>query len=144
MAEPGAPLDSNTLRKVHELVEAMQDQHGRGVPRKKLVDLAGDDAVRAGLTVHVDPTGVLANPLVVLRVPAEDEPSACFRALTPRELEVAKLVAQGHRNRDIAVLLCLSVGTIKDHVHRILSKTELPSRAAIAAAYLGKEYERRP
>jgi DNA-binding NarL/FixJ family response regulator len=53
--------------------------------------------------------------------------------LTPRELEVLKLVAQGLSNHDIAQRLVLSEHTVKRHLANMLRKLELPSRAAATA-----------
>jgi DNA-binding NarL/FixJ family response regulator len=57
--------------------------------------------------------------------------------LTPREIEVLKLVAAGLSNRSIGAKLFVSELTIKRHVANLLLKLELPSRAA-AAAYAAK------
>ena len=53
--------------------------------------------------------------------------------LTPRELDVLKLVAQGLSNPDIARRLMLSEHTVKRHLANILRKLSLSSRAAAAA-----------
>jgi non-specific serine/threonine protein kinase len=52
--------------------------------------------------------------------------------LTPRELEVAALIAQGFTNRLIAAELVISEGTAANHVERILNKLGFHSRAQIA------------
>jgi predicted ATPase/DNA-binding CsgD family transcriptional regulator len=54
-------------------------------------------------------------------------------ALTPRELDVLKLVAQGLSNLDIAQRLFLSEHTIHRHLANIMRKLNLSSRAAAAA-----------
>lgn len=57
-------------------------------------------------------------------------------SLSPRELEVLAMVAERSSNRQIAERLCLSVYTVKNHVHRILAKLEVRQRqAAVAKAY---------
>ncbi|MEO0602825.1 MAG: LuxR C-terminal-related transcriptional regulator [Myxococcota bacterium] len=86
-----------------------------------------------GLTIDFRATETLGQPMVVLR-PSRALPEV-FAALTPRELEVAGLVAVGLRNRDIALALGIGVPTVKDHVHRILAKSGLDSRAAVAAVW---------
>jgi NarL family two-component system response regulator LiaR len=48
--------------------------------------------------------------------------------LTERELEVLKLVARGHTNREIADQLVVSEGTVRTHVSNILDKLHLASR----------------
>lgn len=44
-------------------------------------------------------------------------------------------MAVGLRNKDIGLALGIALGTVKDHVHRVLDKTGLDSRAAVAAAW---------
>jgi LuxR family transcriptional regulator, maltose regulon positive regulatory protein len=53
--------------------------------------------------------------------------------LTPRELDVLELVAQGLSNQDIAQRLVVSEHTIHRHLANILRKLGLSSRAAAAA-----------
>jgi DNA-binding NarL/FixJ family response regulator len=67
-----------------------------------------------------------------------DEPEDPWRAgpgtsLTPRESEVAALVARGLTNRDIAGQLYISVRTVEVHVDRILSKLGFRTRTQLAA-----------
>jgi len=58
---------------------------------------------------------------------------AAVTVLTPRELDVLKLVAQGLSNPDIARRLVLSEHTVHRHLANILRKLNLSSRAAAAA-----------
>lgn len=51
--------------------------------------------------------------------------------LTPREVEVVRLVAEGRSNREIAAALSISVPTVKRHLTTILGKLDLPSRSAL-------------
>jgi len=51
--------------------------------------------------------------------------------LTPRESEVATLVAQGLTNREIAARLYLSERTAENHVQHILTKLDLANRSQI-------------
>jgi two-component system, NarL family, response regulator LiaR len=48
--------------------------------------------------------------------------------LTPREREVLKLMSLGLTNKEIAERLCIQVGTVKNHVHNILSKLGVQRR----------------
>ena len=68
-----------------------------------------------------------------VRVPGSPE------ALTGRETEVLKLVAQGKANKQIARELSIDESTIKSHVHSILSKLSVKSRtqAALHAVHVG-------
>ena len=53
--------------------------------------------------------------------------------LTPRESEIATLVAQGLSNREIAEALVISERTAQNHVQHILGKLGYANRAQIAA-----------
>jgi DNA-binding NarL/FixJ family response regulator len=56
--------------------------------------------------------------------------------LTPRELEVLRLIAHGLSNADIARELVTSMATVKTHVNRIFRKLEVAERAqAVVLAY---------
>jgi non-specific serine/threonine protein kinase len=62
------------------------------------------------------------------RTPAPSAPVA----LTAREMEVARLLARGLTNRQIAHELALSEGTVRAHVGHILDKLQLRSRVQVA------------
>ncbi len=57
--------------------------------------------------------------------------------LSPREIEILKLLAEGASNRKIAEKLVLAEGTVKNHVSNILSK--LHSKNRTQAAHLARE-----
>ncbi len=50
--------------------------------------------------------------------------------LTPREIEILQLIAEGMSNKKIADRLSLSIFTVKNHVHHILDKLQVERRAA--------------
>jgi DNA-binding NarL/FixJ family response regulator len=68
-------------------------------------------------------------------VRAPDSPEA----LTERETEVLRLLAQGQSNKEIAHALSIGEKTVKTHVSNILSKLSVPSRtqAALYAVRIG-------
>lgn len=68
-------------------------------------------------------------------VRAPDSPEA----LTERETEVLRLLAQGRSNKEIAAALTIGEKTVKTHVSNILSKLNVPSRtqAALYAVRIG-------
>jgi DNA-binding NarL/FixJ family response regulator len=49
-------------------------------------------------------------------------------ALTPREIEIVRMVAEGLRNRAIATRLSISEGTVKVHLHNIYEKLGVDGR----------------
>lgn len=55
---------------------------------------------------------------------------------TDRELEIIRLVADGLSNKDIALKLFISEGTVKNHISAILEKSGLSHRTQIAVYYL--------
>ena len=78
---------------------------------------------------------------LIMRMASESElaPRVSPDPLTPRELEILQLVAQGKTNREIATRLIVAVGTIKVHVEHILAKLGAADRtqAAVRGAQLG-------
>ncbi len=52
--------------------------------------------------------------------------------LTPRELDVLRLLARGASNREIAEGLHISESTVKNHVNSILGKLQVPNRTRAA------------
>jgi DNA-binding NarL/FixJ family response regulator len=56
--------------------------------------------------------------------------------LSPRELEIVKLVSEGLSNKEIGDKLYLTNGTVRNHISTILEKTGLEHRTQIAVQYL--------
>jgi LuxR family maltose regulon positive regulatory protein len=48
--------------------------------------------------------------------------------LSPRELEILRLIAEGHSNQAIADTLIIAVSTVKRHVNNIYGKLDVRSR----------------
>ncbi len=65
-------------------------------------------------------------------------PDAQLGRLTPRELDVARLLDQGLTNKEIATRLGIQPATAKNHVHNILGKLEVRRRTTAAAAVRGR------
>jgi DNA-binding CsgD family transcriptional regulator len=66
-------------------------------------------------------------------VPPSPAPQDLPDPLSPREVEVLRLIAAGKSNRDIADALCISLNTVATHVRNILTKTGCANRTEAAA-----------
>lgn len=55
-------------------------------------------------------------------------PEEAFPELTPRELEVLELIAEGDKNREIAEKLVISSKTVRNHITNIFSKLQVADR----------------
>lgn len=64
--------------------------------------------------------------------------------LTPREQQVAELVATGLTDRAVATRLGISFATVRTHLSRALGKTGAPNRAALAALVAARGGGHRP
>jgi len=125
-------IDPTTLGQLRAMVGRLQASNSDGTSLAEVVKLAREVQLQSGITVDFEAMPELGQPLVVVRVPSASQPTASLDALTPREREVAALIAQGLSNKQIALRLQITVGTVKHYVHQILDKTGLLSRVAIA------------
>jgi DNA-binding NarL/FixJ family response regulator len=66
-------------------------------------------------------------------MPAPTAPEPGTAPLTPWEMQVARLLAGGRTNKEIAAQLVISQRTAEGHVERILTKLGFTSRAEVAA-----------
>jgi two-component system, NarL family, response regulator NreC len=58
--------------------------------------------------------------------------------LTLREREILKLIGEGHKNKDIAEILCISPNTVEKHRSNIMEKLDLHSASALTAYAIEK------
>lgn len=99
-----------------------------------LKQVGNDDLVRAIKTIIegkslLDPN-VTSQVLAKLR---ETTHSDAFDDLTNRELKVLSLISKGKTNREVAAILFLGEGTVRNYVSSILSKLNLSNRAEATA-----------
>ncbi|TDO41161.1 LuxR family two component transcriptional regulator [Paractinoplanes brasiliensis] len=64
--------------------------------------------------------------------PGRDRARAALERLSPSEQDVARLIAEGRTNSEIAAELLMSVATVKAYVSRIFTKLSLTNRVQIA------------
>lgn len=91
-----------------------------------LKDMVGDELIDAIRVVH---SGQRRIPPEIAARLAERMPRS---DLTPRELEVLKLIVKGKSNREIATELFVTEGTVKVHVNNLLGKLGVNDRTQAA------------
>jgi DNA-binding NarL/FixJ family response regulator len=62
-----------------------------------------------------------------------------LQVLSPREAEIARAIARGMSNGEIAAELFISLGTVKSHISQMLAKLDLTSRVGISLLVLEAE-----
>ena len=90
-----------------------------------LKDALSEDLVRVIREVHTGRRPIPSEVAAVLAA-RQKQPS-----LTPREIDVVRLIAEGMRNKEIAVTLGITEETAKVHVKNILAKLGVSDRAAV-------------
>ena len=63
---------------------------------------------------------------------------SAWDSLTPREIEVVKLVAEGYKNREIAEELFISIKTVEKHRSNLMAKLNLKGAAELAKLAMEK------
>ena len=86
-------------------------------------------ATENGMSVMLEYDNVRCVLVVSAQVPRH--------ALSPRELQIARLVADGATNRAIASSLDISLWTVSTHMRRIFAKVGVCSRAEMVAQFFG-------
>ncbi len=138
MDDDRARLSTSDLTRLREAVRQAQGPRD-SASRAEVLAVHAATPPNTSLTVDLAATEALGMPLLVVRVPIGPRPSPVLQRLSAREFEVAGLVAAGYANKEIAARLGIQTSTVKEHVHRILEKTGLPSRSAVTRAYVGGE-----
>jgi DNA-binding CsgD family transcriptional regulator len=120
--EPGAQLEFDAARWVFDQLGAVPD-------------LAAVAALSAASPAAAGPgtTASAVDPAMAAPRGATAPDAAAPARLTPREIEVLRLVAVGETNRGIAAELFLSEKTVARHLSNIFGKLDVSSRSAAAA-----------
>lgn len=114
-----------------EVTEAVEAGAAGYVPKDASVQEFRDivRSVARGL-VHLAPhiTATLFSRLAEIAASRRAREVAGGVRLTPREVQILSLVAEGMTNKEIAVRLFVETQTVKNHMHNILEKLELRHR----------------
>jgi LuxR family maltose regulon positive regulatory protein len=124
-------------RALHELAPILADHERLGAPG--LILSHGSAIVRPLLELalkhklHSKFAGVLRETLQGIGAPRSIQVPDTGALLTPREVEVLRLLVTGASNKTIAETLVVSLPTVKTHISRILDKLGVETRSAAAA-----------
>lgn len=131
-------ISDNLLQAIGAAITGLKTNPATTVPWSALRVLAAVEFTGMEIAIDLTASRRIGTPLVVVAR------SGCLArfpdALSPREREVAVHLLSGLSNKEIARCLRIGLGTVKDHVHRILRKAKVRSRAAlIAKATFGRQ-----
>jgi DNA-binding NarL/FixJ family response regulator len=149
MADAEARSDLISVRALALYVRSVADGDGEGMAA------AGDDLAAVGMVSAADAAYSAAaasfsaagsrrraaaaraalGALRSGRQPRAERRQPDLVALTPREREIARMVADGRSNKDIAETLFLSVRTVESHVYRVLDKVGAASRRDVTELF---------
>lgn len=110
-----------------------------------LKDISSEELVRAIETVYKG--NVLLQPEAAKKIMGalndkkaqKDNKKDLLKELTKREYEIAILIGEGKSNKEISEILCITEGTVKNHITNILDKLNLKDRTQLAL-YISKEF----
>lgn len=113
------------------------------VPREGSLDQlveAIQSAVRGELTCSPQLAGSMLRRIAAL---SADRQGRMGNELTPREMEILRLIDEGRSNKDIARRLGIEPATVKNHVHNLLEKLHVHRRGEAAAHARGQSVRNR-
>ena len=121
---------------VHETEEYVRAALAAGAAGYMLKDASSTELTEAIRSV-VEGRRYLAQGVRALMTPADGPrgrrgTTEAWEAVTPREREVMKLIAEGHTSRQIAELLSISASTVEKHRSNLMAKVDLHNAAAVA------------
>ena len=115
---------------MHDEPEYIKKIMQAGASGYVLKDVAADELLRAIVAVHRDGTYFSARASRHLFQAAEPAATAS-EPLTARELEVLKLIARGHCNKDISRELDISIRTVESHRQNLRNKLGIQTTAGL-------------
>jgi two-component system, NarL family, nitrate/nitrite response regulator NarL len=139
-----APPPRVVVLAIHETPEVVMRWAEQGVTayvsREATLEVllhAIEGAARGELYCHPRIAACIMKRVATLASAAPQYPQS-MASLSVREREVVRLVARGLSNKKVAVQLNLEVCTVKNHVHRALSKLQVHRRTELAEIVYGK------
>lgn len=142
-ASPGIGIVAFGINEVDDALSCAEAGVRAFVGQDGSIEVICEAAMQAARGLSACPPDLTARLLDRLAAIAREAELRASERLTSREAEVARLVASGMSNKQIARELAISPATVKNHVHAILSKFDLPRRSAIGRQLEGRRVEDR-
>lgn len=121
-----APGELTPPRRVRELIDEVVATQQKPEPFKGFLELAD-------VLLDVELDGVRC---ILLKTKSNRGPTT---ALSPRELEIVRMVAKGLPNKTIASVLQISAWTVSSHLRRIFGKLDVTSRTEMIGRLLEED-----
>jgi predicted ATPase/DNA-binding CsgD family transcriptional regulator/Tfp pilus assembly protein PilF len=143
-AAAGRARSAGAGARLEDLLEPARRRLGAAATAALLAEgraMTAESAVRYAISAGgpAQPDGGNGNGAARVPVPAGGGSPSVPPALTPREREIAAMIARGLTNRGIADDLVISQATVARHVANILTKLGFSSRAQVAAWMAGRD-----
>jgi PAS domain S-box-containing protein len=141
--ELGAPVDyefriirpDGRVRRIHSRAELIADSDGN--PLRLTGTVQDVTEVRAAAeALHQTANDLGRRAAELHRLPDRSSNGDLAKLLTPRQVEILTLIAEGLNNTEIASRLYLTESTVKWHVRKILKALGVANRAQAVARYL--------
>ena len=100
------------------------------------LSLESEDAERMNVLLDTEVDGVRCLLVSLEPAPEAEDATRNKVMLSPREEEIARMVAAGYPNKTIAAVLDISSWTVGTHLRRVFAKLGVGSRAAMVASLL--------
>ena len=126
--QPTASLSKKTNSDIHKVVRSLLRHVKEGTSDSSLPEVEHEPQE---IVLEEEVDGVR-----YLLIRSRPQTPSAQAALSPREQEIARLVAKGHPNKVIAAVLEISPWTVSTHLRRIFAKLNVGSRAAMVAHLL--------
>ncbi len=119
---------------VHNEIEYLIKAVDMGVDGYILKDAGSKELIRAIRFVYEGERFIQPGliPLLNSKLIARDMDQEKLNTLTNREMDILKLVAKGHFNKDIAVILSITERTVKNHLTSVFQKIDCVDRTQAA------------
>lgn len=136
----GAKLSEHTEAALLDCIEA--GAHGFVLEESSLQDLRNAiDAVMAGQRFYSQMiVETMFDQLAKFSRESRWRSRLTVSTLTKRELEVLRWIAEGLSNKQVARKLCVSLYTVKNHVHNILEKLQVADRSKAVEHAIGNRW----